>query len=186
MVVERAADGGHVIRIDVPVTVRAARVDEMRRLCELWGPKGMASRLRHLRRYFREQADGVQRGLVADFNGNPIGQLWVRLRHIDPAIEAGLPVVYVHTLVVMPEFRRLGVAEGLVRSASALAWSGDARTFRLAWTGRMRRRGGCMRSGDSSGTTRALTCGATWCSCGGRCSAANHVNSCVEKTLAPG
>ena len=121
MGLERAADGGQVIRIDVPVTVRAARVDEMRRLCELWGPKGMASRLRHLRRYFREQADGVQRGLVADFNGNPIGQLWVRLRHIDPAIEAGLPVVYVHTLVVMPEFRRLGVAEGLVRSASALA-----------------------------------------------------------------
>jgi len=45
----------------------------------------------------------------------------VRLRHIDPAIEAGLAVAYVHTLVVMPEFRRLGVAEGLVRSASALA-----------------------------------------------------------------
>lgn len=121
MGLERAADGGQVIRIDVPVTVRAARVDEMRRLSELWGAKGRASRLRHLRRYFREQADGVQRGLVADFNGNPIGQLWVRLRHIDPAIEAGLAVAYVHTLVVMPEFRRLGVAEGLVRSASALA-----------------------------------------------------------------
>jgi len=121
MSLERAAGGGHLIRIDVPVTVRAARVDEVRRLGELWGPKGMTSRLRHLRRYFREQADGVQRGLVADFNGNPIGQLWVRLRHIDPEIEAGLALAYVHTLVVMPEFRRLGIAEGLTRSASALA-----------------------------------------------------------------
>ena len=118
---ERAADGTHRIKIDVPVTVRAARVDEMRRLSELWGPAGAASRLRLLRRYFREQTDGVQRGLVADFNGSPIGQLWVRLRFIDPSIEAGLAVAYVHTLVVMPEFRRLGVAEGLVRSASALA-----------------------------------------------------------------
>ena len=121
MTVERAVDGTHQIRIDVPVTVRTARVDEMRRLSELWGASGRASRLRLLRRYFREQADGVQRGLVADFNDNPIGQLWVRLRHIDPSIEAGLRVAYVHTLVVMPEFRRLGVAEGLVRSASSLA-----------------------------------------------------------------
>ena len=121
MSAERAADGRHLIRIDVPVTVRTARVSEMRRLSELWGPAGKASRQRLLRRYFREQADGAQRGLVADFNGNPIGQLWVRLRHIDPSIEAGLRVAYVHTLVVMPEFRRLGVAEGLVRSASALA-----------------------------------------------------------------
>ena len=121
MSVERAADGRHLVTIDVPVTLRTARVDELRRLSDLWGPKGTTSRLRHLRRYFREQADGVQRGLVADFNGNTIGQLWVRLRHIDPSIEAGLAVAYVHTLVVMPEFRRLGVAEGLVRSASALA-----------------------------------------------------------------
>ena len=121
MSVERAADGTHRIKIDVPVTIRSARVDELRRLSDLWGPKGATSRLRHLRRYFREQADGVQRGLVADFNGNLIGQLWVRLRFIDPAIEAGLAVAYIHTLVVMPEFRRLGVAEGLVRSASALA-----------------------------------------------------------------
>lgn len=121
MTVGRAADGWHQITIDVPVTLRTARVDELHRLSELWGPKGTTSRLRHLRRYFREQADGVQRGLVADFNGNPIGQLWVRLRHIDPSIEAGLAVAYVHTLVVMPEFRRLGVAQGLVRRASALA-----------------------------------------------------------------
>ena len=121
MTLERTADGSHQVRIDIPVTVRRARPKEMRRLSELWGPTGRASRLRLLRRYFREQAEGVQRGLVADFNGNPIGQLWVRLRFIDPAIEAGLAVAYVHTLVVMPEFRRLGVAEGLVRSASALA-----------------------------------------------------------------
>ena len=121
MSVEPAADGRHQIMIDVPVTVRTARVDEMSRLSELWGPAGKASRVRLLRRYFREQADGVQRGLVADFNGTSIGQLWVRLRFIDPAIESGLAVAYVHTLIVMPEFRRLGVAEGLVRSASALA-----------------------------------------------------------------
>ena len=70
MSVERAADGTHRIKIDVPVTIRPARVDELRRLSDLWGPKGTTSRLRHLRRYFREQADGVQRGLVADFNGN--------------------------------------------------------------------------------------------------------------------
>ena len=121
MTVERAADGTHRITINIPVTVRTARVDELRRLGELWGPAGAASRLRLLRRYFREQADDVQRGLVADFNGNPVGQLWVRFKFIDSEIEAGLAVAYVHTLVVMPEFRRLGVAEGLVRSASALA-----------------------------------------------------------------
>ncbi len=87
----------------------------------MWGLSSAESRRRVLRRYFGEQDEGAQAGLAADFNGHPVGQLWVRLRRIDPAIEDGLAAAYVHTLVVVREFRRIGVAEGLVRAASNLA-----------------------------------------------------------------
>ena len=121
MTIDLAPDGTRQVTIDVPVTMRLARQKDLGVLSKMWGPVGMAERTRVLRRYFEEYDKNIQRGLVADFNNNAIGQLWLRLSFIDPAIEDGLAVAYVHTLVVLPEFRRLGVAEGLIRTASTIA-----------------------------------------------------------------
>ena len=121
MPIELAGNGTYRVTIDKPITTRPVQVDDLHTLSEMWCLNGKETRQRVLRRYFDEQKNGAQRGLVADFNGNAVGQLWIRLQHIDPAIEAGHSVGYIHTLVVMPEFRRLGVAEGLIRTASTLA-----------------------------------------------------------------
>ena len=121
MPIELVDNGTYRIKIDKPIITRTVRTEEVHALSAMWNLTGQEARQRALRRYYDEQQNDTQRGLVADFNGTAVGQLWIRLKHIDPAIEAGQSVGYIHTLVVMPEFRRLGVAEGLIRTASILA-----------------------------------------------------------------
>ncbi|MBM4435732.1 MAG: GNAT family N-acetyltransferase [Actinobacteria bacterium] len=118
MVTHVAADGTRLLSIDDPVRIRRAVPADLDGLSGQWGPDREESQRRVLRRYFEEQALGIQQGHVADFNGHCVGQLWTRLRNIDPNIAERQSVVYLHTLVVIPQFRRLGVAEALTRATS--------------------------------------------------------------------
>ena len=121
MTVEIAPNGTHRITIDTPIVVREAEIADLAAMSEMWGPDRVDSQRRVLRRYFEDHGHGAQLGFVADFNGHLVGQLWSRYRHIDTRIADGLEIAYLHTLVVAPAFRQLGVAEGLTRAASVAA-----------------------------------------------------------------
>ncbi len=118
MTLETVRDGTHRVTISKRVVIRAARIDDLPTMSAMWGPERRHSQKRLLRRYFDEQRADVQRGLVADFNGHVVGQLWSRYRHIDRRIADGLDAVYMHTLFVVSPFRRLGIAAALTKTTS--------------------------------------------------------------------
>lgn len=118
MTIEVAADGSHRVTIDTPIEIRPAALDDLEPMSELWGPERRLTQRRVLRRYFDEQRQDVQSGLVATFNGTLVAQMWIRHRHLDRGIADGRRAAYLHTLIVSPSFRRLGIAEALTRAAS--------------------------------------------------------------------
>lgn len=121
MTIEVAADGSHRVTIDTPIEIRRAASEDLEPMSELWGPERRIAQRRVLRRYFDEQRQNVQSGLVATFNGSLVAQIWIRHRHLDRGIADGLRAAYLHTLIVAPSFRRLGIAEALTRAASGEA-----------------------------------------------------------------
>ena len=121
MTIEIAPDGTHQITIDAPIAVRLAHEADLSELSEMWGPSRAKTQRYVLRGYFDDHRKGVQTCHTAEFNGHLVGQLWSRYRQIDPNISAGRKVVYLHTLVVAPTFRRLGVAEAMTQAASRTA-----------------------------------------------------------------
>ena len=118
MTIEVAADGSHRVTIDTPIEIRRATPDDLEPVSELWGSERRLAQRRVLRRYFDEQRQGVQTGLVAMFNESLVAQLWIRHRHLDRSIADGQRAAYLHTLVVAEPFRRLGIAEALTLAAS--------------------------------------------------------------------
>ncbi len=118
MTIEVGADGAHRVMIDTPIEIRRAIPDDLEPMSELWGQERRVTQRRVLRRYFDEQHQDVQTGLVAIFNGTLVGQLWIRHRHLDRSIADGERAAYLHTLTVAQPFRRLGIAEALTRTAS--------------------------------------------------------------------
>ena len=118
MTVEIDVDGTHQVLINQHVEIRAAQTVELPAISSMWGPERAHTQKRLIRRYLEEQREGIQRGLVADFNGHLVAQLWSRYRHIDHKISDGHNAVYIHTLVVTPPFRRLGIAESLTHAIS--------------------------------------------------------------------
>ena len=126
MTIEVGADGAHRITIDTPIEIRRAAPDDLEPMSELWGSERRITQRRVLRRYFDEQRQNVQTGLVAMFNGTLVGQLWIRHRYLDRSIADGERAAYLHTLIVAQPFRRLGIAEALTRAASREAESQGA------------------------------------------------------------
>ena len=110
MTIEVGADGAHRVMIDTPIEIRRAIPDDLEPMSELWGQERRVTQRRVLRRYFDEQHQDVQTGLVAIFNGTLVGQLWIRHRHLDRSIADGERAAYLHTLTVAQPFRRLGIA----------------------------------------------------------------------------
>ena len=100
MTIEVAADGSHRVTIDTPIEIRPAAAEDLEPMSELWGPERRLTQRRVLRRYFDEQRQNVQSGLVATFNGTLVAQMWIRHRHLDRGIADGRRAAYLHTLVV--------------------------------------------------------------------------------------
>ena len=107
----------------VPFTVRGGRAGDAHELSFHWGEARAPSHVHVLDRYFGELGRGTQGCHVAVWgeNGDLVGQLWTRFRNIDPAVADGRTECYMHTMFVMDEYRRRGVARALIESASASA-----------------------------------------------------------------
>ncbi len=107
----------------VPFAVRGGRPGDAYELSFHWGEARAPSQMHVLDRYLGEVERGIQACQIAvwEENGDLVGQLWTRFRNIDPAIADGRTECYMHTLFVMDEYRRRGVARAMVESASASA-----------------------------------------------------------------
>jgi len=108
---------------DAPFIVRNGQFEDAQELSLHWGAARAQSQKQILERYFGEVSLGIQGCQVAVWqsDGALAGQLWTRFHNIDPAIANSRSACYMHTLFVVEEYRRCGVACALVASASALA-----------------------------------------------------------------
>jgi ribosomal protein S18 acetylase RimI-like enzyme len=129
--IEVDARGTHRVLIDTPIEIRHSTAADLEPLSGLWGIERRVSQRRVLRRYFDEQHQAIQAGLVATFNGAIVGQIWVRHRNLDRAIADGKRAAYLHSLVVIEQFRRLGIGEALTRAASQEAESHGAEVLTI-------------------------------------------------------
>jgi ribosomal protein S18 acetylase RimI-like enzyme len=103
--------------LQVPVIVRQATRDDVYRL--EWD--GQFTQFRNLfRRAYKEQQNGRRLMLVADYNGYPIGRLFVLFTSSDNFIANGSTRAYLYSFYIMTPFRGLGIGSHMVRYAEAV------------------------------------------------------------------
>jgi GNAT superfamily N-acetyltransferase len=101
----------------VDVVVRKAERSDLSAL-EWFGQYAHYRRL--FRQTFEEQVLGDRLMLVADFNGFPIGQVFLQLHSRRPTPDQ-TPRLYIYALRVLDPFQRLGVGTALLNAAEAYA-----------------------------------------------------------------
>lgn len=104
------------LHLEVDITLRLAAPDDLPKL--EW--YGQYAHYRTLYRYaYREQRAGRRLMLVADFNGFPVGQIFVQLASNDHRIADGVTRGYLYALRVMEMFRGQGVGTRLIVEAES-------------------------------------------------------------------
>ncbi len=103
--------------LEIPVVFRVAERDDLPRL--EWF--GQYTHFRNLiRRSFREQLNGRRLLLVADFNGFPIGQIFIQFQSMNSHIADGHSRGYFYSFRVMEIFQNQGIGSRLLQEAEAI------------------------------------------------------------------
>jgi len=100
-----------------PYTIRTGMPSDASQLAEHWGSGLIANQIEVICRYFGDVDSGDQYSIVAVIDTRVIGQIWVRLKQMDPNIADAETDCYLHTLFVLEEYRRQGVGKELVGMA---------------------------------------------------------------------
>ncbi|HYO89217.1 MAG TPA: GNAT family N-acetyltransferase [Candidatus Limnocylindrales bacterium] len=110
-------DPSSTVRLTADVEVRPAELADLAQL-EWFGQYA------HYRRLFRdtyhEQQQGLCLMLVADFNGFPIGQVFLQLQSNRPTPDDSLRMYY-YALRVLDPFQRMGIGTALLDAAEGFA-----------------------------------------------------------------
>lgn len=101
------------VRLSVEVRIRPAEAADLSGL-EWFGQYAHYRRL--YRDTFHEQQRGQRLMLVADFNGFPIGQLFLQLQSSRPTPDQ-TPRIYLYALRVLDPFQRMGIGTALLDTA---------------------------------------------------------------------
>ncbi len=105
------------LTLPVSITLRTAEKQDLPLL--EWG--GEFRHFRNLfRRAYREQLRGRRLMLLADYNGFPIGNVFIQFRSTNPRIADGELRAYFYSLRVMNMFRGQGVGTWLMQEAESL------------------------------------------------------------------
>jgi ribosomal protein S18 acetylase RimI-like enzyme len=98
----------------MPLTIRAMSAEDLQKL-EWYG------QYRHFRnvfaRSYHDQAMGKRHLLVADFNGFPIGRLFILLRSRNLVVADGKHRAYLYSFAVLDMFQSMGIGSHLIRAA---------------------------------------------------------------------
>jgi ribosomal protein S18 acetylase RimI-like enzyme len=103
--------------LEIPVTFRIATREDLPKL--EWF--GQYTHFRNLiRRSFREQVNGRRLLLVADFNGFPIGQVFIQFQSMNTNIADGSTRGYFYSFRVMDLFQNQGIGTRLLQEAETI------------------------------------------------------------------
>jgi ribosomal protein S18 acetylase RimI-like enzyme len=110
-------DHDHEMILEIPITFRLATREDVPKL--EWF--GQFSHFRNLiRRAFKEQIRGKRMMLLADFNGFPIGQVFIQMESTNIDIADGISRAYLYSFRVMDLFQGRGVGTRLLYEAETL------------------------------------------------------------------
>ncbi len=105
------------VRLAVEVRIRPAEATDLTGL-EWFGQYAHYRRL--YRDTFHEQQRGQRLMLVADFNGFPVGQVFLQLQSSRPTPD-NTPRLYLYALRVLDPFQRMGIGTALLDAAERFA-----------------------------------------------------------------
>ena len=106
-----------LVRIAKDVFIRPVELGDLEKL-EWFGLYAHYRRL--FRDTFHEQQRGLRLMLIADFNGFPVGQIFMQLQSARPTPDQ-TPRLYLYALRVLEPFQRLGIGTGLLNAAEGFA-----------------------------------------------------------------
>jgi ribosomal protein S18 acetylase RimI-like enzyme len=110
-------DHDHEMTIEIPITFRIATREDVPKL--EW--HGQFAHFRSLiRRAYKEQLRGRRMMLVADFNGFPIGQVFIQLESNNSDIADGFSRAYLYSFRVMDLFQGRGIGTRLLYESEAM------------------------------------------------------------------
>jgi ribosomal protein S18 acetylase RimI-like enzyme len=117
------------LTMTLPLTIRAMCAEDLQKL-EWYG------QYRHFRhvfaRSYHDQASGKRHLLIADFNGFPIGRLFVLLRSRNLVVADGKHRAYLYSFAVLEMFQSMGIGSHLIRAAEQLLLERGFNTATLA------------------------------------------------------
>lgn len=115
--------------LQVPITLRIAVKSDIKKL--EWF--GQYTHFRNvLRRAYREQVRERRILLVADYNGFPIGQVFIQLSSVNPLIADGQQRAYLYSFRVMEMFRGQGIGTRLLLGAEAMLYQQGFRSTTIS------------------------------------------------------
>jgi ribosomal protein S18 acetylase RimI-like enzyme len=103
--------------LEIPVTIRVAIREDIPKL-EWYGQFAHFRNL--IRRAYREQLKGRRLLLVADFNGFPIGQIFIQLDSANGIVADGRNRAYFYSFRVMDMFQGKGIGSRLLQEAESI------------------------------------------------------------------
>ena len=105
------------LKLEVPIALRLATYSDLPKL--EW--YGQYTHFRALfRRTYQEQLQNRRLMLVADFNGFPIGHIFIQLSSSEQNISDGKRRAYLYSLRVMEMFQEQGIGSRLILEAEML------------------------------------------------------------------